>query len=198
MPYITFFLYKLKHDALQSTPDSHAPLCPLNPRSPNSNAKHFTTTKRLNNTHTRTTTNTNTLSTNNVPSYASHKASPYDPLPSSDTTSPQKKSKPLAPHTLNRNTHTHTHTLRSSCVDSLARTHGLKRSNVSQSLSSAEFSCLHSPLCLTDSPSLCVQVYRVYSTVRLLSPCLTHSPAVTACTVSSSLNRTRMDDVRCR
>ena len=73
-------------------------------RSPNSNAKHFTTSKKLNNTHIRTTTNTNTLSTNNAPSYASHKASQYDPLPSPDTTSPHKKSKPLALHTLN-NTH---------------------------------------------------------------------------------------------
>ena len=59
-----------------------------------------------------------------------------------------------------------------SYIDS-PRAYGLNRSNVSQSLSSAEFSCHHSPLCLTDSPSLCVRVYRVYSTVRHLSPCLT-------------------------
>ena len=48
------------------------------------------------------------------------------------------------------------------------RTHGPNRSNVSHSLSSTEFSCQHSPLCLTDSPSLCVRVYPVFSTVRHL------------------------------
>ena len=68
----------------------------------------------------------------------------------------------------------------------LARTHGLKRSNVSQSLSSADalslsFSCRHSPQCLQTHPrstyqltvSILQSVTRILSFNKLLSPCLT-------------------------